>query len=201
AVTVSKRKGLSQNVKLGLAAMVAIGFGVAVLMLLAYCIRTKIFSSTFLLFRKENPTHQIIEQFLKEHGPLPAARYSYSDVKKITNSFKNKLGQGGYGSVYKGKLHDERTVAVKVLSESKGDGEDFINEVASISRTSHVNVVRLLGFCLDGSKKALIYEFMPNGSLEKFIYEEKNPLKEERQLDCKTLYDIAVGVAHGFWTC
>ncbi|XP_045807533.1 LEAF RUST 10 DISEASE-RESISTANCE LOCUS RECEPTOR-LIKE PROTEIN KINASE-like 2.4 isoform X1 [Trifolium pratense] len=196
AVTVSKRKGLSQNVKLGLA-MVAIGFGVAVLMLLAYCIRTKIFSSTFLLFRKENPTHQIIEQFLKEHGPLPAARYSYLDVKKITNSFKNKLGQGGYGSVYKGKLHDERTVAVKVLSESKGDGEDFINEVASISRTSHVNVVRLLGFCLDGSKKALLYEFMPNGSLEKFIYEEKDPLKNDRQLDCKLLYDIAVGVARG----
>ncbi|GAU14797.1 hypothetical protein TSUD_50090 [Trifolium subterraneum] len=159
--------------------------------------RKKIFPPAFPLFGKDNPTHQIIEKFLKEHGPLPAARYNYSDIKKITNSFKNKLGQGGYGSVYKGKLDDERMVAVKVLSESKGDGEDFINEVASISRTSHVNVVRLLGFCLDGSKKALIYEFMPNGSLEKFIYEEKNPLKEERQLDCKTLYDIAVGVAHG----
>ena len=135
---------------------------------------------------------------MKEHGPIPiAARYSYSDIKKITNYFKNKLGQGGYGSVYKGKLHDEHTVAVKVLSESKGDGEDFINEVASISRTSHVNVVRLLGFCLNGSKKALIYEFMPNESLEKFIYEEKNSLKNDHQLDCKTLYDIAVGVVRG----
>ncbi|KAF6153994.1 hypothetical protein GIB67_005583 [Kingdonia uniflora] len=53
------------------------------------------------------------------------------------------------------------------MRESKGDGEDFINEVASISRTSHVNVVSLLGFCFDDSKRALIYEFMPNGSLEK----------------------------------
>ncbi|KAK2458714.1 LEAF RUST 10 DISEASE-RESISTANCE LOCUS RECEPTOR-LIKE PROTEIN KINASE 2.5 [Trifolium repens] len=159
--------------------------------------RKKIFPSTFLLSRKNNQTHQIIEKFLKEHGPLPAARYSYSDIKKITDSFKNKLGQGGYGSVYKGKLNDERMVAVKVLSESKGDGQDFINEVASISRTSHVNVVRLMGFCLDGSKKALIYEFMSNGSLEKFIYEEKNPLKNDRQLDCKTLYDISVGIARG----
>jgi len=138
------------------AAMTVIG--VAVLMLLAYCIRVKIVPPMFLLFRKESSTHQIIEEFLKEQGPLLAARYSYSDVKKLTNSFKTKLGQGGYGSVNKGKLHGERTVAVKVLSESKGDGEDFINEVASISRSSHVNVVRLLGFCLDGSKKALIYE-------------------------------------------
>ena len=174
--------------------MVAVG--VAVLMLFACCTKTKIVPPTFHLFRKESSTHQIIEDFLKEHGPLPAARYSYSDVKKITNSFRNKLGQGGFGSVYKGRLHDERVVAVKVLSESKGDGDDFINEVASISRTSHVNVVRLLGFCLDGSKKALIYEFMPNGSLEKFIY-EKNPLEDDGQLECKMLYDIAVGVAHG----
>jgi hypothetical protein len=170
--------------------MVAVG--VAVLMLLAYCIRKKIVPQTFLLFKKKSSTHQIIEEFLKKHGHLPTARYSYSDVKEITSSFKNKLGQGGFGSVYKGNLHDERVVAVKVLSESKGDGEDFINEVASISRTSHVNIVRLLGFCLDGSKKALLYEFMPNGSLEKFIYEEKNSLKDDRQLDCKTLYDIAL---------
>ena len=170
--------------------MVAIG--ISALIMLAYCIRTKIFP------RKKSSNLHIIEEYLKEHGPLPAAaRYSYSDIKKITKSFKNKLGQGGYGSVYKGKLHDERIVAVKILSESKADAEDFINEVASISRTSHVNVVRLLGFCLDGSKKALIYEFMPNGSLEKFIYEEKSPLKDDRQLDCKTLYDIAVGVARG----
>ncbi|XP_004497065.1 LEAF RUST 10 DISEASE-RESISTANCEUS RECEPTOR-LIKE PROTEIN KINASE-like 2.4 [Cicer arietinum] len=194
-VTVTKKKGLSQSVKLGIAVMVAIG--VSVMMLLAYCIRTKIFPPIFLLFRKENSTHHIIEEFLKEQGPLHATRYNYSDIKKITNSFRNKLGQGGYGSVYKGKLCDNRIVAVKVLSESKGDGEDFINEVASISRTSHVNIVRLQGFCLDGSKKALIYEFMSNGSLEKFIYEEKYPVKDDHQLDCKILYDISVGVARG----
>ncbi|KAL5070520.1 hypothetical protein RYX36_021407 [Vicia faba] len=192
-------KGRSSTWKLQLiiAVVVLVTIGVGGLMLLAYCIRKKITPPAFLLFREKSSTNQIIEDFLKEHGHLPAARYSYSDVKKITNSFRNKLGQGGFGSVYKGKLHDECVVAVKVLSESKGDGEDFINEVASISRTSHVNIVRLLGFCLDGSKKALIYEFMSNGSLEKFIYEEKNPLKDDHQLDCKILYDIAVGVARG----
>ncbi|CAI8605061.1 unnamed protein product [Vicia faba] len=173
------------------------GVAFALLIVLVCWFRKKIFPPTFRLTNKKNPTHQIIEKFLKEHGPLSAARYNYSDIKKITNSLKNKLGQGGYGSVYRGKLQDERNVAVKILSESKGNGEDFINEVASISRTSHVNVVRLLGFCLDGSKKALIYEYMPNGSLEKFIYEDKIPPQSDLQLDCKTLYDIAVGVARG----
>lgn len=87
----------------------------------------------------------------------------------MTNSFKNKLGQGGYGSVYKGRLQNGSLVAVKILSKLKGDGDEFINEVASISMTSHVNIVSLLGFCLEGSKRVLIYEYMPNGSLEKFI--------------------------------
>ncbi|KAJ7943121.1 Receptor-like protein kinase [Quillaja saponaria] len=114
----------------------------------------------------------------------------------MTCSFKDKLGQGGYGCVYKGKLPDGCPVAVKVLSESKGNGDEFINEVASISRTSHVNIVTLLGFCFKGSKRALVYEFMPNGSLEKFIYEE-NQLKGHTQLDCERLFKIAVGVAKG----
>ncbi|CAI8605058.1 unnamed protein product [Vicia faba] len=194
-VSGKKKKRLIRSVKLGIGAMV-VAIGIAVV-ILAYAIRRNIFSLALLLFRKKSSTHQNIKEFLKEQGPLLAARYNYLDVKKITNSFKSKLGQGGYGIVYKGKLHDDRVVAVKVLSESKGDGEDFINEVASISRTSHVNVVRLLGFCLDGSKKALIYEFMSNGSLEKFIYEDKNSRQDDLQLNCKTLYDIAVGVGRG----
>ncbi|XP_050893098.1 LEAF RUST 10 DISEASE-RESISTANCE LOCUS RECEPTOR-LIKE PROTEIN KINASE-like 2.8 [Lathyrus oleraceus] len=173
------------------------GVACALLIVLVCWFRKKIFPPTFLFFRKENPTYQTIEKFLKEHGPLPVARYNYSDIKKITNSFKMKLGQGGYGSVYKGKLRDGRIVAVKILSELEGNGQDFINEVASISTTSHINVVRLLGFCLDGSKKALIYEFMSNGSLEKFIYEDKNNQQVDLQLDCKILYDIAVGIACG----
>jgi len=134
---------------------------------------------------------------LKEHGPLPITRHNYSEIKKMTNSFKSKLGQGGFGSVYKGKLHDGRVVAVKILGESRGNGQEFINEVASISTTSHVNIVRLLGFCFDGSKRALIYEFMPNGSLDKFIYKEKSSLQVVHQLDCKILYNIAVGIARG----
>ncbi|KAG4910153.1 hypothetical protein JHK87_056269 [Glycine soja] len=187
-VTISKEGGVNVTI-IGLVVVVAL-VAVVLLMVLACSFRKKIFCM-------ENPTHRIIEGFLKEHGPLPTTRYSYSEVKKMTNSFRNKLGQGGFGSVYKGKLHDGQVVAVKILNKSEGNGEEFINEVASISKTSHVNIVRLLGFCLDSSKQALIYEFMPNGSLDKFIYEEKNPPGVARQLDCKLLYDIAIGIARG----
>ncbi|CAL0320790.1 unnamed protein product [Lupinus luteus] len=161
-----------------------------VLIVLAWCFRRRIFN-------KENPTHQIIEMFLKDHGHLAAKRYSYLEIKKATNSFRNKLGKGGYGSVYKGKLHDGNLVAVKVLSESKGNGEEFINEVASISVTSHVNIVTLLGFCLEGSKRALIYKYMPNGSVEKFIYKVKEPSNINLHLTCKAIFNIALGVARG----
>ncbi|GAY47590.1 hypothetical protein CUMW_105540 [Citrus unshiu] len=137
-----------------------------------------------------------IETFLRNHGSLAPRRYSYADIKKMTNSFKYKLGQGGYGSVYKGKLIDGRNVAVKVLNDSKGNGEEFINEVASISRTSHVNVVTLLGFCFEGRRRALIYEFVSSGSLEKFIYRNSSSI-ENHKLTWETLLQIAVGIARG----
>ncbi|KAK9049237.1 hypothetical protein SSX86_031796, partial [Deinandra increscens subsp. villosa] len=113
----------------------------------------------------------------------------------MTNSFKIKLGQGGFGSVYKGELRNQQLVAVKVLSEVKGDGEDFINEVASVGRTSHINIVSLMGFCLEGRKRALIYEFMPNGSLERFIYSHGSLMSGH--IGWEKLYQIAVGIARG----
>nr|WIL59902.1 nodulation protein [Melilotus officinalis] len=113
----------------------------------------------------------------------------------MTNNFEVKLGQGGYGAVYRGKLLNDHLVAVKILNTSKGKGEEFMNEVSSITKTSHVNVVSLLGFCFDGRKKALIYEFMSNGSLDKFIY---NTQPEHNQsLSWEILYQIAKGIARG----
>ncbi|KAI3467060.1 hypothetical protein Pfo_023723 [Paulownia fortunei] len=139
---------------------------------------------------------QDIELFLKDHGNLAPSRYKYSDLKKMTKSFSVNLGKGGYGSVYKGKLLDGRLVAVKMLNESKGNGEEFMNEVASISRTSHINIVTLLGFCFEGSKRALIYDFMPNGSLEKFIHNTASSLAEGG-LGWQKLFEIALGIARG----
>ncbi|XP_030938074.1 rust resistance kinase Lr10-like [Quercus lobata] len=137
-----------------------------------------------------------LEAFVRNYGPVSLNRYKFSDVKKFTNSFKVKLGQGGYGGVYKGELLNGRLVAVKVLNASKGIGDEFINEVASISRTSHVNIVTLLGFCLEGKKRALIYEFMPNGSLEKFIYSD-NTETTTMPLGLEKLFQIAISIARG----
>ncbi|KAK7308331.1 hypothetical protein VNO77_41933 [Canavalia gladiata] len=163
--------------------------GVAILIITIYFFRRR-------LGKDESKAHQDFEAFLRNQGPLAIRRYSYSDIKKMTNSFTEKLGQGGYGGVFKGKIHNERLVAVKVLNRSKGNGEEFMNEVASISRTSHVNIVTLLGFCFEGSKRALVYEFMSKGSLEKFIF-GTNSMAVENQLNCEILHQIAVGVAQG----
>ncbi|KAL0296703.1 UNVERIFIED_CONTAM: Rust resistance kinase Lr10 [Sesamum radiatum] len=110
-----------------------------------------------------------VEVFLKNHGSLAPRIYKYSELKKMTKSFSDHLGRGGYGNVYKGKLQDRSLLAVKILNELKNDGEEFMNEVASISTTSHANIVTLLGSCFERSKRALVYEFMPNGSLDRFI--------------------------------
>ncbi|KAK0600167.1 hypothetical protein LWI29_012405 [Acer saccharum] len=177
-----------------------IGIGVSslligVLIILALCFKKRLSSDNSTVFwKKKFKDYQNIEAFLRNYGSLAPKRYNYSDIKRMTNSFKHKLGEGGYGGVYKGKLLDGRNVAVKVLSGLKGNGDDFINEVASISRTSHVNIVSLFGYCFESRGRALIYEFMPNGSLEKFIYEKYSPNK---QLKWEKLYQIALGIARG----
>ncbi|WKA07609.1 hypothetical protein VitviT2T_025409 [Vitis vinifera] len=135
-----------------------------------------------------------VKKFLQDYEALKPSRYSYSDIKRITNQFKDKLGQGGYGIVYKGKLSHEVFVAVKILNNSQGNGEEFINEVATMGTIHHVNVVRLVGFCADGFKRALIYEYLPNESLEKFIFSRA---VKNYSLSWKKLQEIAIGIAKG----
>ncbi|CAJ2655007.1 unnamed protein product [Trifolium pratense] len=137
-----------------------------------------------------------IEDFIKRYNLSVPKRYSYAEVKRFTNSFRDKLGQGGYGVVYKASLPDGSHVAVKVISKCKGNGEEFINEVASLTKTSHVNIVSLLGFCYDKNKRALIYELMSNGSLDKFIYRSGFP-NAICDLDWNTLFQIVLGIARG----
>ncbi|KAL2479216.1 Protein kinase superfamily protein [Forsythia ovata] len=142
--------------------------------------------------KKENQA--TIEKFLEDYRALKPTRFSYAEIRKITNQFSEKLGEGGYGTVYKGKLSNEIYVAVKVLKNFKGNGEEFINEVGTIGRIHHVNVVRLVGFCADGFKRALVYEFLPNDSLEKFIFRAGS---KRNTLGWKKLQDIALGIAKG----
>ena len=147
----------------------------------------------FLLCKTSSKTEKKYEAMIVSYGSLAPKRYMYSEVMKITSSRNNQLGKGGYGVVFKGRLHNGRLVAVKFLHDCKGNGDEFVNEVMSIGRTSHVNVVSLFGFCLEGSKRALIYEYMPNGSLDKYIYSE-NP---KEILGWERLYAIALGIARG----
>ncbi|GKV25635.1 hypothetical protein SLEP1_g35038 [Rubroshorea leprosula] len=111
----------------------------------------------------------------------------------MTRGFKDKLGEGGYGLVFKGRLRSGNLVAVKLLSKSKANGQDFVNEVATIGRVHHVNVVQLIGFCVEGAKRALVYDFMPNGSLDKIIFSHQN----SPSINWQRMFEITLGVARG----
>ncbi|KAK3404203.1 hypothetical protein EUGRSUZ_K00515 [Eucalyptus grandis] len=141
--------------------------------------------------RRHLAMDQNVEEFLQSNNFLPI-RYSYSNIKKITSGFKDKLGEGGYGSVFKGRLRSGHEVAVKIL-KGKTNGQDFISEVATVGRIHHVNVVGLIVYCFEGSKQALVYDFMHNGSLDKHIFSRGQGIS----LECKEVYEISLGVARG----
>ncbi|XP_028754271.1 rust resistance kinase Lr10-like [Neltuma alba] len=143
--------------------------------------------------RRHLSEYDDIEDFLRSHSNLVPIKYSYSDIRRMTKNFKHKLGEGGYGSVYKGKLRSKRDVAVKLLGKSTTDGHDFINEVSTIGTIRHVNVVQLIGFCAERRKQALVYEFMPNGSLDKYILSQH----EKSSINYEKINEISLGVARG----
>nr|GME01699.1 G-type lectin S-receptor-like serine/threonine-protein kinase At4g27290 [Ipomoea batatas] len=111
------------------------------------------------------------EQKLKQELELPL--FDWSTISRATNNFSdmNKLGHGGFGVVYKGALDGGEEIAVKRLSKNSTQGlEEFMNEVICIAKLQHRNLVKLLGCCISGEEKILIYEYMPNKSLDFFIF-------------------------------
>ncbi|KAF8006638.1 hypothetical protein BT93_K0826 [Corymbia citriodora subsp. variegata] len=188
-----KDKPYSSTCSAGILAIIGASiFAIAIIFILK--IKTGIFSWKVKLFESDEDQH--VEKLMKIHGSLVPKRYRYIDLKKMTNSFSEKLGQGSFGAVYKGEIRDVCLVAVKILTESKSSPEEFINEVVSICRTSHINVITLLGFCYEGKKRAIVFEYMANGSLDKFLYSGR-ALNMSSSLEWKTLYQIAIGIAHG----
>ena len=167
---------------------------VATIVVLLSIVATGLYLSLKTRYNEE--IHLKVEMFLKTYGTSKPKRYSFSEVKKITRRFKEKVGQGGFGSVYKGKLPNGVPVAVKMLENSTGEGEEFINEVATIGLIHHANIVRLLGFCSEGTRRALIYEYMPNESLEKYIFSRDSSISQELLVP-KKMIDIALGIARG----
>ncbi|KAK6118357.1 hypothetical protein DH2020_047928 [Rehmannia glutinosa] len=133
------------------------------------------------------------DNFLEGISGMPI-RFSYKDLQDATSNFNVKLGQGGFGSVYQGALRDGTRLAVKKL-EGIGQGKkEFRAEVSIIGSIHHVHLVRLKGFCAEGSHRLLAYEYMANGSLEKWLFKKD---KGVFMLDWNTRYNIAVGTAKG----
>ncbi|KAH0654724.1 hypothetical protein KY285_029606 [Solanum tuberosum] len=101
--------------------------------------------------------------------------FTFDEMKEATNNFsvENELGRGGYGPVYKGKLRNGREIAVKRLSKTSSQGfEEFENEVILTAKLQHINLVKVVGFCIENEEKMLIYEYMPNMSLDYYIYNQ-----------------------------
>nr|XP_027063039.1 G-type lectin S-receptor-like serine/threonine-protein kinase At4g03230 [Coffea arabica] len=122
--------------------------------------------------------------------------FSLESILAATNNFSdtNKLGRGGFGPVYKGIFPEEKEIAVKRLSSHSGQGmEEFRNEVVLIAKLQHRNLVRLLGYCIKGPEKILLYEYMPNKSLDTFIFDEGRCIL----LDWNMRFNIILGIARG----
>ncbi|KAH1036001.1 hypothetical protein GYH30_055798 [Glycine max] len=123
-------------------------------------------------------------------------QFDFATIKFATNDFSdaNKLGQGGFGIVYKGTLSDGQEIAIKRLSINSNQGEtEFKNEILLTGRLQHRNLVRLLGFCFARRERLLIYEFVPNKSLDYFIFDPNKRVN----LNWEIRYKIIRGIARG----
>ncbi|RLM74225.1 hypothetical protein C2845_PM15G23900 [Panicum miliaceum] len=120
-------------------------------------------------------------------------RFSSQQLRAFTRNYAHKVGSGGFGVVYKGRFPNGAPVAVKVLNSTLGKRaeEQFMAEVGTIGRTYHINLVRLYGFCFDAAVKALVYEYMENGSLDGYLFDPP----PERKVAFDKLHEIAVGTA------
>ncbi|GMY37155.1 G-type lectin S-receptor-like serine/threonine-protein kinase SD1-13 isoform X1 [Fagus crenata] len=146
--------------------------------------------------RKNNSKQSLLWEYLNNAKLQELSIFSLAEVATATNNFHvaNMLGRGGFGPVYKGKLHDGQEITVKRLSKSSGQGpEEFMNEVVVISKLQHRNLVRLLGCCTEEDEKMLIYEYMPNKSLDAFVFDPLNL----KLLDWKIHFNIIEGIGRG----
>ncbi|CAL4932538.1 unnamed protein product [Urochloa decumbens] len=159
-------------------------------------------------------------EYLPAGGPR---RFSHAELKAATKDFSDVVGRGAYGTVYRGELPDRRAVAVKQLHGVGGGEAEFWAEVTIIARMHHLNLVRMWGFCADRDQRMLVYEYVPNGSLDKYLFvsgtggsgaattgeegdnsnnnssSSASPSSQSQQqqplLDLHTRYRIALGVA------
>ncbi|EOA39474.1 hypothetical protein CARUB_v10008071mg [Capsella rubella] len=148
---------------------------------------------TFII-RKSKKRYTVDKELLSME--IKPYTFTYSELKSATQDFNtsNKLGEGGFGSVYKGTLSDGREIAVKVLSVGSQHGKgQFVAEIVTISTVLHRNLVKLYGCCYEGDHRLLVYEYLPNGSLDHALFGGEKTL----HLDWSTRFEICLGVARG----
>ncbi|KDP38086.1 hypothetical protein JCGZ_04729 [Jatropha curcas] len=136
------------------------------------------------------------EEDLDKIAAQEQKQFAYDTLAFATKDFHptHKLGEGGFGPVYRGRLDDGREIAVKKLSHSSNQGKkEFTNEAKLLARVQHRNVVNLLGYCTHGTEKLLVYEYVANESLDKFLFKSN----KREQLDWKQRHDIITGIARG----
>ncbi|XP_059661616.1 cysteine-rich receptor-like protein kinase 44 isoform X2 [Cornus florida] len=147
--------------------------------------------------RKARKRDYVIRKKNGEIETVQSMQFDLETIRAATNDFSddNKVGEGGFGVVYKGTLpYNGQEIAVKRLSRSSTQGaKEFKNEVALVAKLQHRNLVRLLGFCLEGEEKILVYEFVSNKSLDYFLFDPERG----KQLDWPTRYKIIGGIAKG----
>ncbi|XP_057463246.1 cysteine-rich receptor-like protein kinase 29 [Actinidia eriantha] len=144
---------------------------------------------------RRNGMHQAGEDETQSQSTT-SLRFDFVTLRAATNDFSNGniLGGGGFGSVYKGQLPNGQEIAVKRLVGGSKQGQvEFKNEAMLVARLQHKNLVRLLGFCLEGEERLIVYEFVPNGSLDRFIFD---PTKR-MFLNWEMRYKIIVGIVEG----
>ncbi|CAN1161119.1 G-type lectin S-receptor-like serine/threonine-protein kinase At2g19130 [Linum perenne] len=140
----------------------------------------------FIVLRRRN---RLVKPGKAVEGSLMA--FTYRDMQNATKNFSEKLGGGGFGNVFKGVLADSTIIAVKKLESISQGEKQFRTEVSTIGTIQHVNLVRLRGFCSEGAKRLLVYDYMPNSSLDHHLF------KGGEVLDWRTRYGIALGTARG----
>ncbi|KAK2644335.1 hypothetical protein Ddye_019530 [Dipteronia dyeriana] len=150
----------------------------------------------FLRLRKRKTKPKETIETVDDISRAESLQFDFNTIRIATDDFSNanKLGQGGFGAVYKGRLSNGQEIAVKRLSKDSGQGDlEFKNEVLLVAKLQHRNLVRLSGFSLERNERLLIYEFVPNRSLDHFIFDPTR----RAQLDWEKRYKIIGGVARG----
>ncbi|XP_058071790.1 probable LRR receptor-like serine/threonine-protein kinase At1g56140 isoform X2 [Magnolia sinica] len=169
--------------KTGMIVMIVVGVGAL----------SSISGFTHFIWKRRRKSIDEDEEFL--NMAAKANTFSYSELRTATDDFSlaNKLGEGGFGPVYKGTLSDGRVIAVKQLSVTSHQGKiQFVTEIATISAVQHRNLVKLYGCCIEGDKRVLVYEYLENKSLDQALFG-----KRKLNLTWATRFNICLGTARG----